>query len=577
MVYAPSIADPEITKKCYRTALHTADRYNEMGSTWTMDEPLGLSEEQRCAIIFKPMDDAETLGIKNDIFTAPWLLLRTGIKGLSSTVRALANSTRSPDLTHASSSFTVAGTADSRAGRRELACTQEASRQRSSDTSILEDVKPKRRHGVSNLRIPRASLLFTAVQGRMTVQSSVCDARDSSSDTETPRPVAAPSSTRASASSAERASMRSASPSGARPPRASQPCSPRPHSAQVPADVLDADAEEGEWEECDEEVPLSPLLRDSRPRPSRMCPPALLVRLILPLLRRLAPLAFIAVGLGLPLLLLRVRVPDRDSAHNPTLPALRSRWSSFTLSYLHSPHARSPSKAFFGRRYFPAPRVPSFAGRGFSAPSLPQTLPSSFASPHAEKERQKREASDGGGRVLRATFRLPLYPLPRPSPPPPPPLPSTPRPRPRLRHRGHSVDVERVVVRAFVYVELTFLGAFAFYPLERLLPPLICVCVPPFIERVLPLTERILPFIGRRLGFRLVVVGLRLGRGALGLQRRERGKRRAEAEADPGGDVLAVAFVRSRFVLRFRPFTHIFRPRGLYPYQSKNHLYPPRP
>ncbi|KAJ7094946.1 hypothetical protein C8R44DRAFT_890083 [Mycena epipterygia] len=162
-------------------------------------------------------------------------------------------------------------------------------------------------------------------------------------------------------------------------PSPDSPALSAPFQAQVPADVLDVDDAE-EWEDP------PPMNLPRAPPPAH--PPALSCNFVDWPLSPSSPSSPTSLECesGAPpppppsssFECVCLSSVDRVSVYNSApIPAPCSRWSVSLSSSLRSAHARSPSKAFFAQRYFPVPRVPSFAGRGFSAPSLP----SSFACP----------------------------------------------------------------------------------------------------------------------------------------------------------------------------------------------------
>ncbi|KAJ6547126.1 hypothetical protein B0H19DRAFT_254389 [Mycena capillaripes] len=160
-----------------------------------------------------------------------------------------------------------------------------------------------------------------------------------------------------------------------------------PAEAQgVPCDVHE---EDGAWEECDidyDEVPLSPLVASAPSPDSEEVSPAVDglevqeeqlhegEKWTFPPSPLPAPAPYTGwhprprasqLRLAVEPLLTATRSPSpspSSCAPAPQTPALRSRWSSSTLSSMHSAHARSPAspKTFsFARRYFPKAKSPS--------------------------------------------------------------------------------------------------------------------------------------------------------------------------------------------------------------------------
>ncbi|KAJ7474414.1 hypothetical protein B0H11DRAFT_2035300, partial [Mycena galericulata] len=198
-------------------------------------------------------------------------------------------------------------------------------------------------------------------------------------------------------------------------PPAQSPAHRFPAEAQgVPADV-----DEGDWEECDvaydyEDVPLSPLVACA-PSPSSDDSPVDTLpvqeeheeveeKWTFPPSPLPAPGPYTgwhprprasqlrAALAASPLLPVAVPTPSTPCTpaacppktpgpeYQPQTPALRSRWSSSTLSSIHSAHARSPAspKTFsFARRYFPR------ASASPSSSSASQKSPSHKAKPRA--------------------------------------------------------------------------------------------------------------------------------------------------------------------------------------------------
>ncbi|KAJ7745753.1 hypothetical protein B0H16DRAFT_1558097 [Mycena metata] len=189
-----------------------------------------------------------------------------------------------------------------------------------------------------------------------------------------------------------------------------------PEAQSVPSDVdADFEGEEGEWEECDlefdgeyEELPLSP------PGATSLPPVSPVIHVEAPLDqveveqeqdeegRWTFPPSPLSPALASPNVSVRSR-----SSRMTTSPALRSRWSSSTLSSMHSAHAQvsSPKTFSFARRYLPKPAA--FAPSAWSS-ATGKSPKSPAASSYYSRFNPVKVGKGKRGRLTAADVRVQL-------------------------------------------------------------------------------------------------------------------------------------------------------------------------